>query len=286
MQRELPRTIYGLSRNYQRRIADLEYEIIVVDNGSPEPVDEAALRVIADNLRVIRVDPARPSPAGAINAAMDSAQGDMLGLFVDGARIASPGLIAAARDAFRSDNMKVIGSLGFHLGPDVQMQSVLDGYSQIVEDELLAESGWRDNGYVLFDISVLAASSLEGWFGCIAESNGVFLSRYMWERIGGFDERFRSPGGGVVNLDFWERAVAASDNQPWMILGEGTFHQIHGGAATNGTDDDRVRMFAEYLEIHGQEFQVPQYQPRLIGTLDRALAMKAAGKPAVQAGEL
>ncbi len=286
MQRELPRTIFGLSRTYQQRISDLEYEIIVVDNGSPEPVEQAALRAIADNLRVIRVDPADPSPAGAVNEAMAAAAGDMLGLFVDGARIASPGLIAAAGDAYRSDNTKVIGSLGFHLGSDVQMRSVFDGYNQAVEDALLAEAGWRDNGYALFDISVLAGSSMEGWFGCISESNGFFLSRPLWERLGGFDERFRSPGGGVVNLDFWERAVAASDNRPWIILGEATFHQVHGGAATNGTDADRARMFAEYREIHGREFQVPQYQPRLIGTLDRVLAMKAAGKPDVQAGDL
>ena len=31
--RELPRTLYSLSTNYQQKIIDHEYEVIVVDNG-------------------------------------------------------------------------------------------------------------------------------------------------------------------------------------------------------------------------------------------------------------
>jgi len=37
--RELPRTLYSLSTNYQQKIIDHEYEVIVVDNGSQPPVD-------------------------------------------------------------------------------------------------------------------------------------------------------------------------------------------------------------------------------------------------------
>ncbi len=280
MSRELPRTIHTLSRNYQRGVEGLDYEIIVVDNGSPQPVDEAALRGIAPNLRVVRTHPAPTSPVKAINAAASAAGGRMLGLFIDGARMASPGVIARAREAYQSDPSKIIGTLAFHLGPDMQARSVFAGYDQAIEDRLLDTTPWRENGYKLFNISVLAGSSAEGWFGCIAESNGVVLDRDLWQKLGGLDERFVSPGGGLANLDFWERAVAASGGRPWMILGEGTFHQVHGGAATNATEAARESMFAEYSQIRGRNFVTPRYAPQFVGALDDEMMCRGVGVPA------
>ncbi|PWE18736.1 hypothetical protein DDZ18_03850 [Marinicauda salina] len=266
MARELPRTIYSLSRDYQRGIGPLRYEIIVVDNGSSVPVDEAELKAIAPETRVIRIDDASPSPSSAINAAVRTARAPLIGLMIDGARLASPGLLKYALNAHRIDPQGLIGTYGFHLGPDVQMKSVFEGYDQEVEDELLASVDWRENGYRLFEISVFAASSAKGWFKPIAESNAVFLPRSLWDQLGGLDERFRSPGGGKVNLDFWKRAVEAVGD-PWMILGEGTFHQVHGGAATNQAAPARKQMDDEYTELQGVRFRSPQYRPRLIGQL-------------------
>ena len=39
MQREAPRTVLSLLPPLQRYVDGLDYEIIVVDNGSPEPLD-------------------------------------------------------------------------------------------------------------------------------------------------------------------------------------------------------------------------------------------------------
>lgn len=271
MDRELPRTIYSLSPTVQRDIDADDYEIIVVDNGSKIPVDQNALRQLAPNVRVIRFDPGNVSPVKAINAAMRSAVAPCLALFIDGARIASPGIIAAALQAYKSDPTKIIGTLSFHLGPDLQMRSKDSGYDQEVEDNLLESSRWKDDGYALFDISVMAGSSRDGWFGNMKESNGVFMDRALWNRLGGLDERFEQPGGGIANLDFWKRAVAASGNVVWTVLGEGTFHQIHGGAATNGQPDDRAAMFAEYQALHGKRFAMPQYTAQYVGTLSDKL---------------
>lgn len=277
MARELPRTVYTLGPSNQRGLAGLEYEIIVIDHGSPVPVDQAVLRAFAPNLRVIRVDPAPVSPVTAINRAMDTAQGRLLSLMIDGARMASPGLVVTATEALRADDSRVVGALAFHLGPDWQMRSVLEGYDQRVEDALLASVAWRDDGYRLFDISVLAGSSAGGWFAPIAESNALFMTRAFWLRSGGLDPRFTSAGGGLANLEYWARAVAASNLEPWMILGEGTFHQVHGGAATNGPKAARDAMHAEYRALFGTDFQPPAYHPRLIGKLSRDLAAKFAG---------
>ena len=37
MVRELPRTLCSLTRDYQRHCTGIDYEVLVVDNGSPEP---------------------------------------------------------------------------------------------------------------------------------------------------------------------------------------------------------------------------------------------------------
>ncbi|WP_300527305.1 CmcI family methyltransferase [Maricaulis sp.] len=267
MERELPRTIFTLSKAYQRGVKQIDFEILVVDNGSPIAVDETALREIEPRVRVVRFAPGNPSPLKAINEVAAQAKGRLLGLFIDGARLASPGIYRNALDAHRAAPNRVIGTIGMHLGPDVQMRSVLAGYDQAAEDRLLASQPWRKDGYRLFDISVLAGSSAGGWFRPIAESNGVFLSRQLWQSLGGLDERFVQPGGGVANLDFWKRAVEKSHGEPWMMLGEATFHQVHGGAATNGPQEARKAMFAEYEKLTGAPLAPLDYKARYIGTL-------------------
>lgn len=277
MERELPRTIFTLSPSYQG-VAQHRYEIIIVDNGSDAAIDEREFGKIAPNVSVLRFESGNPSPAAAVNAAVAQSNSPYVGLFIDGARMVSPGVVSQALSALYSDSGKIVGTLAFHLGPDVQMRSVLAGYDQSVEDELLEASPWRDNGYALFDISALAGSSANGWFGPISESNGCFLHRRIWEKLGGLDERFDAPGGGFVNLDFWKRAVTASGDRIWMILGEGTFHQVHGGAATNGAVKDRAAMAEQYVRLRGQGFKMHDYNSQFVGRLDDKLLKKFGAK--------
>jgi cephalosporin hydroxylase len=279
MARELPRTLFTLSPANQRGADALQWDVVVLDNGSDPPVDESALQSAFPGVRVICAENPKPSPAAAINAAMAQLEGELLGLWIDGARLASPGIIRHAVDAWRADRSRVIGTLGFHLGNDGQHRTVHEGYDAAAEDALLKSVPWESDGYTLFDISALAASSANGWFGCISESNGVFMDRALWESLGGLDERFQCPGGGFVNLDFWERAVAASERGPWMILGEGTFHQVHGGIATNGPPENRVPMQAEYAAIHGRPFAGPKYRPQFVGSLDDKRFRAGAERP-------
>lgn len=268
MSRELPQTLCTLSRQYQCVSDVVKLEIVVLDNGSIPLVDEKSLQSIIPGLKVVRPADIKQSPATAINRAMEQLSGRLVGLWIDGARMASPGIVRYAVEAWQTDRTRAIGTLAFHLGPDVQMRTVFDGYDAHTEDVLLASIPWQDDGYKLFDISVLAGSSMAGWFGCISETNALFMDKELWLSLGGLDERFTAPGGGFVNLDLWTRAVAASRGRPWIILGEGTFHQVHGGAATNGLPVERDAMQSEYLEIHGRHYTTPYYSPIFVGCLD------------------
>jgi glycosyltransferase involved in cell wall biosynthesis len=168
MARELPRTIRSLSPALQRNISEQDYEILVVDNGSTSPPTPEDVRGWATNARLLAVEHPTKSPVPAINLGLSEARGDVAGVLIDGARMASPGLLAGALNASRLHPRTVVGTLAFHLGPDVQMRSVHAGYDRAVEDRLLETSRWEDDPYRLYDISVFAGSSGRGWFVTLA----------------------------------------------------------------------------------------------------------------------
>jgi glycosyltransferase involved in cell wall biosynthesis len=271
MARELPRTIRSLSCAMQRGIEPGEYEVILVDNGSADTLDETELRRLLPGLILHRIINAGASPVPAINLGINSARGDLVGVCIDGARMVSPGLLAGALRASRLHRRPMIGTISFHLGPQVQMESVKQGYNQVVEDALLARSGWEEDGYRLFAISSFAGSSAGGWFELPAESNCFFLRAEQWRALGGWDERFVSPGGGLANLDIWSRVCADVDGELIMLLGEATFHQVHGGIATNNPAPPHRLFHEEYLRIRGRPYERPTRRPLYLGRLPCAV---------------
>lgn len=266
MARELPRTLRTLSPAMQRGVRADDYEVIVVDNGSTVPFDEDACRRLLPGLIIHRVESPTPSPVRAVNLGLAAAEGDLVGVFIDGARMASPGLLATALKASRLHPRPVIGALSFHLGPEVQMTSVHNGYNQAVEDALLASCGWEEDAYRLFDVSVLAGSSVRGWFCVPAETNSLFLTATHWREMGGYDPAFTTPGGGMANLDIWERLCADPTAEVIMMLGEATFHQVHGGVTTNALVPSPDRFYEEYARIRGRPFVPPDRTPLLLGS--------------------
>lgn len=268
MARELPRTLQSLSPACQRGVAASDYEVIVVDNGSTLPFDRALCARLCPNASFHAMRDPTPSPVAAINHGLAQARGELVGVLIDGARMASPGLVATALQAARLHPRPVIGTLAFHLGPDVQMRSVAQGYDQQVEDALLDSVDWVDDGYRLFSISVLAGSSARGWFVLPAETNALFLTRGQWRDLGGYDSAFVEPGGGLVNLDAWARACADPGAQVMLLLGEATFHQVHGGIATNAPPGSHWQArHDEYVRIRGHAFQTPTARPLMVGRL-------------------
>jgi hypothetical protein len=267
MPRELLRTVRSLSPA-QQGIAAAEYELLVVDNGSSQPIDRDACEEFGAKIRWLRIEDAPVSPALAVNRGLMMASAPLVGVMIDGARMASPGLLRHALAAARLSPRPVIGTFSFHLGPGLQQQTVTEGYDQAAEDALLSTVDWENDGYALFDISVPAASSAGGWFDLPAESNALFLPDHLWKELAGYDERFETPGGGLVNLDTFRRACDLPDTTLIMLLGEGTFHQVHGGISTNQPKPaDRLEAFhAEYVRIRGRPFSKSTRRPLMLGT--------------------
>jgi hypothetical protein len=270
MAREAARTLHTLSAAYQRGVSSADYDVTAVDVGSDPPLDERLVRAAGPNIRLLRF-PRAPSPAAAINAAVRQSAGEAVMICIDGARMLSPGVLRLTTAAFRGFADPLVATVSWHLGPKPQHESMLEGYDQRAEDRLLESVDWRSDGYALFQIAALAPSSRAGWLGPISESNCLALRRQAWERLGGYDERFASPGGGLVNPDFYRRACDLL-GPPVMLLGEGTFHQFHGGAATNAPRDARpVQAFLqEYQAIRGVPFEPPGGAPILLGGLPAA----------------
>jgi Glycosyl transferase family 2 len=264
MERELPRTLRSLAPDYQSGIDGAAYELIVVDNGSPRPLDADRLAAGAKRVELLRCDPASASPAPACNLGIEAARGELVGVLIDGARLASPGLLALALAARGLANRPVIATLGWHLGPETHMRAAAAGYDQEAEDALLERARWEADGYNLFAHSTLAGSSGRGWFGPLGESNALFMPAASWAELGGFDEAFSLPGGGLVNHDLFARACALDGARLIVLLGEGTFHQIHGGASTSGRYT-RAEAGAEYEALRGRAYAPPQNAPTYLG---------------------
>lgn len=267
MQREAARTLYSLGTAYQRGIAEGDFEVIAIDNGSSQPLDPEFVTGFGQNFRYEYFATRSSSPVAAINRGAALARGSHIAVVIDGARMASPGLIRATLDAISQAGSPFICALGWHLGPDIQRISMMQGYDQGVEDQLLESIGWRNHGYRLFEISSLASSSHMGLGGGLpVESSWSAVSREIFQDIGGYDERFQTPGGGLASHDYQERILSLPDVEPFVLLGEGTFHQVHGGIATNAKPDALPfdKFNAEYHAIRGKAFSpkrdvVPTY---------------------------
>ena len=235
MAAQIENTLRSLLPPYQREIGIDDYEIILIDNGSAQMLPEQ-LRTSSPNLHYIYLPPheAKPSPAEAINRAAAAARAPLLCLMIDGARMVTPGVLSWALVLLGLAPHSIVEVRGWHLGPKWQPASVMTGYNEAEERKLLESIRWPENGYRLWEIAAATPQTCLGYSAVTSESNCLFMASDLFATIGGFDERTRFAGGGWVNLDFFSRAVRAAD-RVFTLLGEGTFHQVHGGAATSLT---------------------------------------------------
>lgn len=258
MERELPRTLWSLSRAFQQGTEGLTWEIIVVDNGSDHlpvaPEMEPVPRIIAAQ------NPAL-SPVGAINEALSLAKGTIIGAWIDGARMASPGLLAAVANAAAAHPSPVIAVPNRQLGSIRQASAARHGYDRTVEDALLSRAGWPHPSADLFAVSWPEEPTP---ISPMLESNALFMHRDTWNGLGGYDPAFTEPGGGMCNPDMLHRAVNFPGTQLIRMAGTATFHQIHGGTSTSD-EEQTVRMVKQATRTYTALRGYPPRKQRAVG---------------------
>jgi cephalosporin hydroxylase len=280
MAREAPRTLRSLSRAYQEGLEGITYEVLAVDNGSPagRGISAELVESFGPEFRLIEMgDDARPSPVVALNAGIRASRGRNVALMIDGAHVLTPGVLRFGLLGLESYAPAIVATQQWYLGPGQQSEAMEAGYDQAEEDRLLERIGWPVAGYRLFEIGHFVGD--RDWFDGMWESNCIFTTRAQLEQVGGYDESFETAGGSYANLDLYERLGTSSGTTVVSILGEGSFHQTHGGTTTNQPDavERRSRVFSygeEFVEIRGRRFRGPGKPIHYVGRITSGAARR------------
>jgi hypothetical protein len=236
------RTLMSLSPAYQEGVSPEDYEIILVENASDDPLGETRARAAAGGavLRYFWREETQRSPVPAVNFGAAQGRGPHLAIAIDGARMLTPGVLRLTLAALRADRRAVVSVPGYHLGSELQQVAVNKGHDAAADQALLQGIGWPEAGYRLFDIAVLSGSCRGGFFRPHAESNFLAMSRAIWNAVGGMDTRYDDHGGGMVNVALYRRLLDMPETALYLLYGEGTFHQVHGGVTTNTPESARA----------------------------------------------
>lgn len=287
MPRQALNTLISLGTGYQEGVEKDDYEVIVVENRSQRNMDAAAISTLQGNFRYFLRDEPGVSPAAAINFGFAQARGRFIGLMIDGARMVTPGVIRYALLALRMNPDALVLVPGYHLGDSEQQYHLSNGYSEEKEQALLHEIDWLKNGYRLFDISCLSGANPNGIFHPFMECNCLFFSADIFREIGQADERFNMPGGGALNLYIYRQVAIHPRTEAYVLPGEGSFHQLHGGVTTSeskGREHVLERQRVQLTEILGYPFTSPMIEPILLGTV-RQPAMRYLKQSAERGSE-
>jgi hypothetical protein len=274
MPQQAQKTLYSLSADYQQGVDEADYEVIVVENESANNLSRDFIADLPANFSYHLRAEREPTPVHAINHGAGISRGRFLCVMIDGARMVTPGVVRNIIRGHRLQESAVVTVPGYHIGEQLQQEAVDQGYGVAEDQALIQSSGWPANGYGLFDVACFSGSCAAGFFRPNSESNCISIPRSIWASLGGLDTRFNLRGGGLVNLDLYKRACEYPGVEHVMLLGEGTFHQFHGGVTTGGEAREVRAMLIEemkeqYEHIRGEPYQSPQTRPVYLGELPR-----------------
>ena len=273
MQRQAMVTLRSLCPDYQQGISADDYEVIVVENRSARVLDPAAVAALPGPFTYTLRDEPGKSPAAAINFALSQARGQTIGIMIDGARMLSPGVLRHVSMACAITSDALVAVPGYQLGSSPH--DLTSDHTQADEIALLDQIGWPGigdsaTGYRLFEIASMSLANRAGFFLPFMESNCLFAPADVLRDLGGADERFDLPGGGALNLYLYYRLAHHPRTTLFLLPGEGSFHQIHGGVTTSSREDRDAflgSILAQLNAILGMPFRSPDMAPILLGVL-------------------
>lgn len=273
MRREAQRSLQALARSYQTGIDDLDYEVIVVENGSDagQRLGTELVESFGPEFRYLDLgQDATPSPADALNRGIALTRGRAVALMIDGAHVVTPGVLRYGMLGLKAYDPAIVAVQAWYVGPGQQGEAMRSGYNQDAEDHLFRRINWPDQGYRLFEIGHVVGDRdfLDGLW----ESNCLFVRHAQLEQVE-FDEAFAMPGGGYTNLEAYERLGSDPQVEIVTVLGEASFHQVHGGTTTNLSDPierrSTVRSYADHhLALRGRQFVGPEKPIRFVGAFE------------------
>ena len=273
MPRQAMNTLLSLALPYQKNVSVDDYEVIVVENRSANHLDAVAVASLGPQFRYFLRDEQGVSPVPAVNFAFSQCRGKQIGLIIDGARMVTPRVIEYAMLGARISENALVMVPGYHLGERDQKFHLQTGHSEQLEISRLADMAWQDNGYRLFKWACWSSSNQRGYLQPMQECSALFCSADNFRRIGCADERFDQPGGGSINLYLYRKLGMLPDIQLFVLPGEGSFHQFHGGITTQELPEDDIRRavlksFDTRLEeVWGSPFKALTREPILLGAV-------------------
>jgi glycosyltransferase involved in cell wall biosynthesis len=268
MAAQLLNTVYTLSTRYQRDISESDYEVIVVENSSDDNIDREAVAALGANIRFFRREESSHTPVYAVNFGFQQCRGELIGLMIDGARMLSPRALATALNCWQQDPEAMVTVPGYHLGQQEQYHHTDPDRAKAEERSLLEATHWREDGYQLFDISTFSGANRRGYLQPIMECNCVFAAAGKFASIGYADERFQLRGGGSINLHMYRALGTQAGCSLYVLPGEGSFHQFHGGVTTSGYDDRQAEIERHRVQLHSLwpgGFHSLRRKPQLFG---------------------
>jgi len=275
MPRQAMNTLYSLSVPYQKNVSVEDYEVIVVENKSGHTLRKQDVLDLGVNFKYFLRDELGVSPVPAVNFGYEQAKGNIIGLVIDGARMVTPRVIEYALLAFQMSKEALVMVPGYHLGEQDQKFHLDSGHTEEKEIAKLQELHWQENGYRLFQFAAWSSSNQRGYFQPMQECSCIFTSRKNFEAIGKADTRFDLPGGGSINLHIYRSLGLLPHSKLFVLPGEGSFHQFHGGITTQQLADNDARQatlksFDQQLdEIWKGEFKALTREPLMLGAVTR-----------------
>ena len=270
MRRQAMNTLYSLSENYQLQCEAKDYEVLVLENISTENLVASEVEALGANFHYYLREETSATPVYAINEGVKLSRAEHICLMIDGARMVTPGLVRNTLDLINAAPDSVVCAPGYQLGKEDQKYHITRGYNESVEQSLLDEIEWKNNGYRLFEISCFSGANTHGFFHPLMESNCMTCRKQTFLQTGGAHEGFQTPGGGSVNLDIYRNLVLKPDNQLFILAGEGSFHQFHGGVTTSEAEDleDVLASHREEMKsIRGDYYSAALIEPVIYGQI-------------------